>query len=149
MAINYFNNQVTGGRIALIFNGVAQAYASSGSYQHGIQYEEFRPVGTLEHLQLVPVSYSASVSLSGVALVGTNMTTLGLQPLLGNSAQEHLRNILAAEEIIVVFEDTITGSPSATAIGCRLSSNNTSFPSQAMSSGDYNFTARRILEFGN
>lgn len=100
---------LTGVRARFKLGGVVVGYATGVSARESITYE---PVKTLNNVQVAehaPVDYDVSLTADFVRIVGESMKSAGYMPKVGQSPEEHIRNIVTMPTMTAVLEDNVTG----------------------------------------
>lgn len=142
-------SQFSGPRAYFSVEGKIFAWSNALSWGHNYNYDTYQPLNNLEVKEHVITSYQASVQCSGIYLTSENLTTVGVQALMGANGGDHLNNLLTMGELTITIEDTTTGKLLVQCQGCKLQSSNINVSNPAMSSQDMSFVVRRIVEFGN
>ena len=141
-------SQLTGPRSILALNGIPIAWASGISISDSTQHDEMRTLGSLEIVEFVPVSYGAQFSASTFSLVTENFHTLGIASQMGDTAQDHLLNLLSKGVQTATLSDAKTSKLLYTMYGLKYGGSSSSPSPNSMTMLDVTFYIARLVPFG-
>lgn len=99
----------TGARARLIANDVRVGWATGVSGSRSYMKEGVEVLDNLEVEEYATLGYRVSLRMSQVGLVEKSLVTAGLLPAIGQSNEDHLRNLLAQVPFTVQVLDNKTG----------------------------------------
>jgi hypothetical protein len=136
----------TGARARLIANGVRVGWATGVSGSRSYQKE---PVDVLDNVEVeehATLGYRVSLRASIVGLVSQSLVSAGLLPEIGQTNEEHLRNLIGQPVFTVQIEDNQTGAVIWEFTGCEIADESFSVQSRSMMMRDVNFVAIRLAD---
>lgn len=139
-------NTLHGARAIFSIGGVRAGYAQNVAYSSSYSLQPMSVLGSVEIIQHIPTSYTATLTCNNFRLVGTTLRTLGLWPKLGTTAQEHLRNLVNIAEITASIEDIQTNAVIMLAEGVRIESESVSISAGNLIASDVSLVVRRIRD---
>ncbi len=142
MTINVF----TGPRARLTLNGVTIALARSVQVQDELVYDPIKVMDNLEVLEHEPIDYNCSMSAAEVLIVGKTLEGLGFAAQKGQTAADHLRNVLSLPDITAQIEDNQGDTIVARVFGVKIASKSFAVDARTSVARDVQFVARRVQE---
>lgn len=139
-------NLFTGARARFSINGVKVGYARNVTVREEQQLDPVEVLDNIETQEYVPVAYRVTFSASIFRLIGETLKSRGWFPATGNSAEEHLTNILNAGELTATIEDTRTSKIFATLEQVRVQSHNWTIDARGIVGEDVEFVAIRLKD---
>lgn len=135
-------------RALFTINGIEVGYAGQCSVATSYARTPVDVIGNIEVPQYVPTKVTHQVTFNQLRLVGTNLVTLGFLPSPGNTAEEHLRNLIAIPELTAILEDRITSTVCALLIGVQIESSSLNVSASSLWSEDISGVCRRVIVEG-
>lgn len=105
-------NVLTGCRCRLITDSVTAIYATGLALNIDTQREALKELGNIRTAENVALGYEVSFSASFARVLGLTMQSedfAQIDPAVGNTPEEHLRNVLNREPWTGLIEDIKTG----------------------------------------
>lgn len=142
MSINVF----TGPRARFTLNGTVIALARSVQVQDELVYDPIKVMDNLEVLEHEPIDYNCSMSAAEVLIVGKTLEGLGFAAPKGQTAADHLRNVLSLPDITAQIEDNQDDTIIARVFGVKIASKSFAVDARTSVARDVQFVARRVQE---
>jgi len=134
----------TGARARLIVNGVKVGWATGVSGSRSYQKEPVDVLDNLETEEHATLGYRVSIRASIVGIVSQSLERAGLLPEIGQTNEEHLRNLLAQNPFTIQIEDNQTGDVIYEFERCEVADESFSVQARSLMMRDVNFVAIRV-----
>jgi hypothetical protein len=115
---------LTGARARFSIEGKRIGYARGVTVTEGLGMQPIDCLDNIRTLEHVPIGYTVGLTCELFKLIGQSLKAAGFFPKVGQSAEEHLRNVVSSGEMTAVLEDSITGARLATVSGVKVTSHN-------------------------
>ena len=135
---------VTGPKVLLLINGKRVGYARSANGGETLEMQPIDALGNIETEEHVETRYRVTFSMSLVRVSGESLRKLGLQPKLGQTPLEHLRNIVAQGLLTISLTDQIDNTPLMLVEQAKFTSNSFSIDAAGFMANEVEFVAIRI-----
>lgn len=136
----------TGARGRLIMNGVRVGWATGVSGSRSYQKEPVEVLDNLEVEEHATLGYRVSLRCSVVGLVSQSLVSAGLLPAVGQSSEEHLRNLLAQTPFTVQIEDNQTGAVRWEFTRCEIADESFNLQARSLMMTDVNLVGIRVAD---
>lgn len=136
----------TGARARLLINGVKIGWATGVSGSRSYQKEPVDVLDNLETEEFATLGYRVSLRASIVGIVSQSLVRAGLLPEVGQTSDEHLRNLLAQGTLTIQIEDNQTGAVIYEFTRCEVADENFSVQARSLMMRDVNFVGIRIAD---
>lgn len=110
-----------GARARIIARGQRVGWATGASGSRLYQKVPVEVVDNIEVEEYATLGYTVSLRMDVVGLVAASMVSAGLIPEVGQSSEEHLRNIILLEPFTVQVLDNQTNKPQYEFQDCEIS----------------------------
>jgi len=134
----------TGARARLMIDGVKVGYARNCSGGETIAYERVKVLDNIETQEHVPTDYDVRFTAGEVRLIGESLKKRGIFPKLGQTADQHLANILAQSNLTITIEDNQTHAIFMTLEQAKCASNNWAIDAVGVVGVDMEFVGVRL-----
>lgn len=151
MALNIptvLGTQLTGARAIFSLDGKYFAWGAGIEYSSSKQFEDYMPLSQFETQEFVPTRSSYTLSCSQFALVDRNLTTLGMNPAIGNDGQQSLINTINRGSFNATVEDVLNEKLLLQAFGLKVAGESFSISANSLVMGQVSFVCTRIKAFG-
>lgn len=136
----------TGARARILFDGTRIGWASGCSFRRAYSKQGVEVVDNIEVEEFATLGYQVSGRASKFGLVTESLTTLGLLPAIGNTSEEHIKNLLAMNPFTWQLIDTISGKPTFEFHDCEVEAEDINIAARSIMMHDISIVGIRVKD---
>lgn len=137
---------ITGARARFLINNKVVGYAKAVTIQESLEMQPVEVIGNIEVEEHVPIGYRVNMTADMFRVFNETPKSQGFFPGVGANTDEHLLNVLTAQGMSAIIEDTKNSKAIATLEQVRMTSNNYTLDARGIMGNAAEFVAIRVRD---